>query len=193
MTSYDIRHDKFSSQLVTGITGNRYIFGNLSPDTTYIFRIRARRLNEISSWAFFTMITTAPSEGSDYAFDSAAPLTLTAGSGRLLSYSLTTSVDSGVAFFQIRYRQYPGTGDSEAVRSDWRLLDNPILNGFSSGQRAFSGSFDPGFSGRIYQVEIRAFIDAEVGSTRGFSAWAPASNSVTSSGETYSSSIQAGE
>lgn len=196
--TYEVRYSRLGYSefftIVGGLTGLSFDFSGLTPSHSLTFQIRSRNAAGVSSWANFTTITIPPEAASDYDFDSSAPLTMTRGTGRLLAYSLTTTVDSGVAHFQIRFRQSPDSKTDDNVVPDWQILSATIANSFSSGQRTFTGSFDPGFSGRYYEVQVRAYVDAAVGSTVGLSSWHPCSNSetLTNPSRTLTSTIRAG-
>ena len=186
-TTYEVRHAKHPytdfSTITTGLTASLYTFRGLTPGVRYRPQVRAKNSAGESAWVNFPEVVM-PTSASDFAFDTAAPLTLSTGTGRDIAWTFSASVDSGVSHFQIRYRQSQDALTDDNVVPDWVILTDVIANTHASGQRTFSGSFDPGYSRRYYEVQVRAYIDSNVGSSVGLSEWAPASNSVNLSNPT---------
>ena len=179
-THYEIEHNGTPVRNINGIDGTSFIFGSLPNDTTLTFKIRAHNEGGNSAFVNFDSITTPPETNSTpYQFASDNPMTLTrVSNSRAISYSFateTTDVDS----FQIRYYQATDTriqgNDTGLVGARYITIDNP----HESGVQTFTGTFDPGYSGRYYHAAVRAFVNAvSEGSstTRGLSAWYEISN-----------------
>ena len=179
-THYEIEHNGTPVRNINGIDGTSFVFGSLPNDTTLTFKIRAHNEGGNSAFADFDDITTPPETNTTpFAFASDNPMTLTrVSNSRTISYSFsseTTDVDS----FQIRYYQSTDTriqrNDAGLVGARYITIDNP----HESGVQTFTGTFDPGYSGRYYHASVRAFVNAvSEGSstTRGLSAWYEISN-----------------
>lgn len=186
--SYQIQHGGTPNQRQVGITGNVYEFGNLTPNTHYRMRIRgyqplAPSGFQYGPWRTFTQtLTPSASHGSNpYRFTS-PPLTLTrrAQEPRRIDWTFRAPSAAGVTGLQLRYRQPTQESLNDGVVTDWVIgFDSIFSVSFANDGDTYTGSFDPGFSGRYWEVQARVLVAANSGSPfdAGFSEWGRANHS----------------